>query len=135
MLFSEQGFRFDEDVNGDGSKEELQINLNYINLPVLVKYYITDEFTAILGPQIGVNIEGQQEIINSPIGAGNERENLDLFNTLDFGGVIGLEYKSKEGFFAQGRYIIGAISVFKSIEGQTVDVRNSVFQLSAGFQF
>ncbi len=135
VLFSEQGYRYEEDVNDDGSKEELQVNLNYINFPAMIKYYITDNFTAVLGPQLGVNVQGQQEIINSPIGAGNEREDLDLFNVIDFSGVLGLEYKSDDGFFGQVRYSIGAISVLKSIDGLSNDTRNSVFQIAGGFRF
>ena len=135
LMFSEQGFRFDEDVNGDGSEEEIQVNLNYINIPVLAKYYITDNFTVAIGPQIGVNIGAQQEIINSPVGAGNEREDLDIFETFDFSGVVGLEYKSNDGFFGQLRGTLGAISVFKAIDGLDNDTRNLVIQISGGFRF
>ena len=135
VLYAEQGFRFDQDSDGNGEEEELQINLNYVHFPILVKYYITNNFSATLGPQIGIKILGQSEILDSPVGAGNEREELAEFNTIDFAGSAGLCYLFEEGFFIESRYTMGVTSIFKSIEGFTSDVRNSSIQVAAGFRF
>jgi len=137
ILYSEQGFNNAMDTNGDGTDEEVQFNLNYVNLPIMLKYYITNNFCVALGPQIGVNVTSKLEIINGPIGAANERENLENLEFLDFSAGVGLSYKFDEGFFFQGRYLLGItpIRIFEIPDGETLDIRHSVFQVSAGFRF
>lgn len=123
-LYSGQGF--ESDIDGvDGDKVEYQ--LDYINVPVLAKIYLTSGLSIEAGPQFSFKVN--EEIDADP---GDDPGDLDLDEAkdFDFGLAAGLTFQTNGGFFASGRYIYGMTDIIED-----VDVRNSVFQLGVGFKF
>ncbi|SFW67435.1 Outer membrane protein beta-barrel domain-containing protein [Sinomicrobium oceani] len=106
VLYSAQGAKI----------SDADLNLDYVNIPVLAKYYLTDGLSIQAGPQFGLNVKDDWEGFDT---------NAKSF---EMSGAVGLEYKIGS-FFAQGRYNFGLSDVTDQ------NVKNSVFQLSVGFLF
>jgi hypothetical protein len=64
-LFSGQGFAINKDV----------VALNYLNIPLMGKYYVTKGLSLEAGPQIGFLLSAKQESVNVK----------DSFHSLDYG--------------------------------------------------
>lgn len=131
-LYSGQGFK--ADLRGsDGDKAEMQ--LDYINVPVLAKFYIAKGFSVEAGPQFSflVNEEfdlnpnsnsGDIDFNNTPLDAEN----------FEFGVAAGLTFQTDFGLFATGRYNYGFTEIFKN-SNTAKDLHNSVFQIGLGYKF
>jgi hypothetical protein len=108
--------------NSVGAKVETgdDINLDYISVPVMAKFYILpDRLSLMAGPQFSFLIDEGETLI----------ETGDA-NSLDIAAAGGVELKIIKGLFAQARYTIGLNDVYES-----GDSKNAVFQLSLGYMF
>lgn len=114
ILYSSQG------VKGKGS-DSSKNNLDYINVPIMAKYYVIDGLSLQAGPQIGFNVKAKS--------AGEDIK--DLINTVDFGLNFGAGYEIAMGIFVDARYNLGLSKVAKEIKSS----KNGVFQLSVGYKF
>jgi hypothetical protein len=142
ILFSSQGSKRD-DRAGDGPL--VVTKLNYINAPIMAKYYFTDGFSIMGGPQIGLLVAAKSELTPSGFGGGEySEENIkDDMNALDIGLGIGAEYRLPFGAFAQFRYVFGLSNVNDNSEDRVlgyyyfpdVKSRNNVLQVSLGYSF
>jgi hypothetical protein len=115
--------------------------LNYIDIPIVAKYYITKSLGIELGPQVSILTSGKD------IFRGKIKEDDDLvysdnikssLNTFDVGVVAGLTYslwdaRKGKGLFIHARYAYGFMDIVKDNPGSAQ--RNSVFQLSVSFPF
>lgn len=111
VLYSQQGAELDL---GD-------FNLNYINIPVVVKYYLFKGLNAQIGPQFGLLIDDETRTVVGEV------INDIAVNNFDFSGVLGLGFELPLGLRFEGRYVFGLSDVAKSF-----DSRNSVVTLSVG---
>jgi len=116
LLFSQQGAR--------ESKDDFTLDLNYIVLPIMVKYYVVDGFSLEAGPQFSFLVK--DEILDGSQTADVTAESFDLMANL------GLGYQFKNGVFFQTRYNLGLIDTNIS---ENLNVKNGVFQMSLGYQF
>ncbi|MCM4152435.1 PorT family protein [Arenibacter sp. N53] len=114
IMYSIQGYSIGEDV----------VALNYMNLPLMGKYYITKGFSVEAGPQIGFLLSAKYEDVNVK----------DNFKTLDFGVNLGLGYKLDNGLNFGARYDLG-LSNINDLNGTSDKFRNGVFQVSVGYFF
>ncbi len=127
-LYSGQGFQLDFD-GPDGDKAEFQ--LDYINVPVLAKIYVTKGLSLEVGPQFSFLVNEEFDI--NPFSNDGD---IDLEDTpleaeeFDFGVAGGLTFQTEMGFFATGRYTYGLTEIYKDS-----DLRNSVFQIGVGYKF
>ncbi|AWM12869.1 PorT family protein [Flavobacterium sediminis] len=113
LLYSTQG----SELKGLG--EQIKNELGYLSLPVLAKFYLTDNGLSLeAGPQFSVLVSERNEIDTSNT------------NTFDFGIAGGLSYKLTKRLFVSGRYVAGLTDVKKD-----ANVKNSVIQLSVGIMF
>ena len=143
ILFSAQGSEHNT-MATDGPR--IITNLNYVNLPLMAKYYLIDNFSVMGGPQLGYLVSAKNEITSSGfIGSSTTQENdlNDEISNFDFGLGIGAEYRLDLGIFVQLRYVIGVSNVNEK-EGVVLgyhrtsnDVKstNNVLQISAGYSF
>src|SRR5690606_28394224 len=90
LLYSGQGY----------VGEETKKKFNYINVPLLLKYYVADNISIEAGPQVGF-------LINSIERGNNGNTDFEDQNVVDFGVNIGLGYEFPSGIFFQGRYNLG----------------------------
>lgn len=120
LLYSAQGAKADGD----------QVKIDYLNLPVMFKYYVAQDVSFEAGPQIGFLLSATSEIDDQ----GDIKEEVE---GLDFGLNFGLGYKMDSGLNVGVRYNLGIANIFKSEDEFDDDykVNNSVFQFYLGFMF
>ena len=117
LLYSGQGYTADEDVTG---------KVDYINLPVMAKFYVADGFSVEAGPQIGF-------LASAKADAGGESVDIkDSLKSTDFALNIGAGYKVDSGLNFGLRYSMGLTDVPDS---DTDGFKHSVLQLSVGYNF
>ncbi len=90
-------------------------NIDYLNLPILGEYKVSENLSLQLGPQFGINVA--------------EGDDVDDVESFDLSGAAGVEVSFSK-FFAQARYNFGLTDV---VDG--FDSKNSVFQISVGYWF
>jgi hypothetical protein len=118
LLYSGQGY----------VGEETKKKFNYINVPLLLKYYVADNISIEAGPQVGF-------LINSIERGNNGNTDFEDQNIVDFGVNIGLGYEFPSGIFFQGRYNLGLTNINGSDDSDKFSYSNSVFQISVGYMF
>lgn len=122
LLFSTQGAHY---AFLGGSSD---FKLNYINVPVLAKFYVTEGFTVEAGPQIGFLVSAKDE--------GNDVKGD--FKSVDLGFNFGAGYDFTKKFSVNLRYTLG-LSDIRDSEGSNYSpfdgVKNSVFALSLAYKF
>lgn len=114
---------------------DIKFNLSYINIPLMVKYYVADKFNLEVGPQIGfltsaktsTKLDGFSQTVNQDI--------KDSFESLDFGLNFGVGYDFTKNIFAGIRYNLGLANIAKTQPGDNSKIHNSVFSLSLGYKF
>ena len=114
LMYSIQGFSVDDKVT----------TLNYLNLPLMGKYYLTKKLSIEAGPQVGFLLSAK----------GPSRNAKDNFKTLDFGVNFGLGYKLNNGLNFGARYNFG-LSNINDVSGSSDKLRNGVLQVTVGYSF
>ena len=130
LLYSHQGNvrRFNE----MGSNSTTRTHLNYINVPLLFKYYINDNVSIDLGPYTGLNIIANS-VIRSGGGAPSSTKIEEGINFFDAGITGSIGYMMSQDFFISARYSRGFTSVFdNTADSLGLRAKNSVFNLSFG---
>jgi opacity protein-like surface antigen len=164
LLFSTQGNTYGyKDYYGGGSYydgADYNLKLNYLNLPIILKYKIIEKLSIDFGPQIGYLMSAKTKIDfteDSRDPSQNYSVEIDMLNDgiYNFGGTIvqgkasanrfdfslniGTSYDITEKIFIQGRYNLGLSTVDKNSTNGTStnswNMKNGVFQLSAGYRF
>jgi len=134
LLYSEQGDKEKGFSYADGYYLDYTATtkLDYINLPVLAKYYIIEGFSIEAGPQVGFLVNSKVE--GQISGEANGTIDSDIksqVKSVDFGLVGGLAYDFPKGLFFQARYNAG-ISKVNQGYGKA---KNGVMQFSVGYKF
>lgn len=133
LLYSAQGTKFP--INNS----EVKFNIDYINIPIMAKYYIVDGFSVEAGPQVGFLTKAELEgTFDNLTGTTDIKDNV---KSVDFGVNFGLAYDLPNGFFANARYNLGLAKVYEDVNvfnNTTVsfsDAKNSVIQVGVGYKF
>lgn len=116
-IYSRQGTNTNIDTEG-------VISLNYLNVPVIGKYYITNGLSLEAGPQIGFLLSTKGGSINYK----------DALKPTDFGVNFGVGYKFDNGLNFNTRYNLGLSNII-DVNGVLDKNRNGVVQLSIGYFF
>ncbi len=115
--------------------------LNYIDIPIVAKYYATKELGIEAGPQMSI-LTSATDVYRGKI---NEDDDLvyednvkSSLNAIDVGAVVGLTYslwdaRGGKGLYVHARYAFGLMDIVKDNPGDAI--RNSVFQFSVSFPF
>jgi opacity protein-like surface antigen len=117
VVFSDQGFSYKK----TGS-DRLYDYMNYINVPVMAKFYVAKDFSIDFGPQIGFMVYNKLD--------GTDIK--DLCNKIDFGLGLGASYNLSENAFIQARYNYGLTHVYQDSKDAN---GNGEIQLSIGYRF
>lgn len=106
-----------------------EIIMNYINLPVLAKFYIVEGLAIEAGPQIGYLLKAEQTSMRRD---GFDSNVKDSYKLTDFSIVGGISYEFPLGLFLQARYANGLNNINKEAD---LTMKNNVFSFCAGFKF
>jgi len=111
LLYSQQGAEFDSE----------KIDLNYVNVPVVIKYFLVQGLNIQAGPQFGFVVDDNvKEVFN----------NVADSESFDLSGVVGAGYDLPLGIRLAARYNFGLSDVIDGADG-----KNSVVTLSVGYSF
>ncbi len=143
VLYSQQGMKFSySDIDVANSSYESTITLNYLNIPIMLKYYVLKGLSVQAGPQIGILLKSNNKYQDNFLGYDNhENYNLsDYTNAFDTSVNLGLGYQFKDKFYVDLRYNISYSDVFKEANSNgnyviNSDMRNRVFQITIGYFF
>jgi hypothetical protein len=118
VLYSQQGAEF----------ELGNFDLNYVNVPIVLKYYVSGGLNLQLGPQFGVLLDQETNVVS---------ETIDDIATNDFdlSAVLGLGYDLPMGIRIDGRYSFGLSDVPDDPAKGLDKGKNSVITLSLGYSF
>lgn len=105
---------------------------DYIQVPVMAKFYIIDGLALEVGPSFNFLVEEDVTITGAP---GSITSGTDVLRDFEFGGALGLSLRFARTFFASARYTQGFSDAFESSEWQGDSVYNNGFQLGIGLQF
>jgi hypothetical protein len=145
ILYSSQGQYFTTSTYSN-----LKTTLNYLNIPVMVKYNLGGSPLYIqAGPQFGILVSSKGDLnqIENGFIAGQPTFNQNLnryLNSTDFGIAFGAGIKLPAKLDASIRYTIGITDINKNSAGSTFAgglqpsfstayTRNQVFQVSVGY--
>jgi len=127
LMYSAQGAQMSE------GSAKVVVKLDYINIPLMAKFYAADGFSIEAGPQVGFLI-----VAETKYEAEGESETDDIkddSNTIDFGLNFGLGYKLESGLNFGARYNLGLTTIVKEEEDYDETVKNGVIQISVGYFF
>ena len=117
LLYSKQGT--------ENQEVDAKVKLDYLTMPIMVKYYLGDKFSLEAGPQMSFLLNDKAVFNNS---------DLPDFETdaesFDFGFNIGLGLDLTKNLVTQLRYNFGITTVVEN-----PDVKTSVLQVSLGYKF
>lgn len=146
LLYSAQGYEsnFNNTINGVVIGEDVSVNLDYLTIPLMAKYYIIDNLAIEAGPQLGLllsaNRESEERVSGANINVTENREEdiKDSVNGTDIGFAAGLSFNTGTGAFISARYVLGISNINDFTESEnSVDIsnQNNVIQLSIGYLF
>ena len=115
LLFTVYGFKQSE---GDIPS----VRLNYVALPVMVKYYVSENFSFDAGPQFGL-------LVTAKNGTGSDADVKSDFYDRDFGVNLGASYAITKKLSASARYYLGLTDV------TAVDTKNFNRAIQLALQF
>jgi opacity protein-like surface antigen len=117
LLYSSQG----------GKADGGTYNVDYINIPVMAKFYVVDKFSIEAGPQVGFLVSAKAKP-----DSGDDVDIKDELKSTDFGANFGLGYNFTDNISAGVRYNLGLSQI---VDADDVDVQNTVFSISAAYRF
>ncbi|UYW01485.1 PorT family protein [Flavobacterium agricola] len=122
VLYSAQGSKSKTTIGNVDFKTD--VKADFINVPILAKYYALEGLSVEAGPQIGFLVKAKQGSVDVK----------DAFKSVDFGLAVGASYYFTENIFASARYNFGLTDVAKhSSDG--FKMHNNVFQVAVGYRF
>lgn len=128
------------------SSDQVDLDLTYLDVPILVKLKFTDQINLHFGPQLGYLISANQKT------ALGEDDVKDQLRSFDLALAAGLEYEMNSGLSFGARYTFSVESIGDDYEEETTttvngvtntvktnvkapDYKNGVIQLFAAFKF
>ena len=138
LLYSAQGAKSNySETLDEVTFRYTSVKLEYINIPLLAKYYVVESLSLEAGPQVGFLITADREFEKTDNGETEtgEKDILDEIKGIDFGLNFGLGYKLESGIFLAARYNLG-LSDINDFEGtDQYKNQNQIIQVSVGYFF
>lgn len=148
ILYSAQGAKREgtRNVMGVNVTTNTTSKIDYINVPIMAKYYIAPSFAVEAGPYVGFLMSAKTEGTINSMGenVSIESDDKDFSNSIDFGVGAGASFNLDNGFFIGARYNLGLSNVGKDntlnfgdvdINVEALDTKNAVIQVSVGYKF
>jgi opacity protein-like surface antigen len=136
LLYSMQGTKIDQFELSDGNQTFLvdaNINMSYINVPLMLKYYAAEKFNLEVGPQVGFLVSAKT--VAKANGIEVKEDTKDNFKSVDFGLNFGTGYDFSNNISAGFRYNLGLANIAKTEAGDDSKISNSVLSFSLAYKF
>lgn len=137
LLYSSEGAKAEfSRIDPWMANGEYDINLHYLRLPMIGKYYVFKNLSLEGGMNLGVLMEAK--VSGFPQGpTGPNRQNIRKgYTSMDAQIALGSTYKLNSGVFFSVRYNKGIVDIdnTKTLDFNPVK-KSNVFQISAGYLF
>jgi hypothetical protein len=144
IVFSRQGQNFNF-----YSRNNLTTELNYLNIPLVLKYYLIKNLNLQIGPQLGLLTSASGYVYNTSSRAVTKQSVDALIESTDFSLITGVGWELPFGFNLTARYNIGFSDISKysgsAIPSGTIPyngttpigterTKNKVIQFSIGYK-
>ena len=139
LLYSMQGAKasVSETFEGIMLSQDVTRKQDYLNIPLMVKYYLIENLSIEAGPQVGFLLSAKGEVESSFNGE-SITEDIDFkdeASSIDFGFNLGAAYQLDMGLFFGARYNFGLSNINDNEDSGELSQQNAVFQLSVGYIF
>ena len=124
IYYSSQGGKMSNPF-GNGT---LNLNLSYINVPVLLQYNFANGFRLQGGPQVGFLVGVSDKVDDVEL----HRLSTSNFKSVDVSLPLGLSYLGYSGLGVDTRFNIGLTNINKA---SSPTIKNNVFQVGAFYLF
>ena len=128
VMYSQQGAK--------AKNYDLKLNTEYINIPVMAKFYVTKGLSLNVGLQPGFMTKAKAK------GDGRTIDVKSNCNKVDFSIPMSIAYEFENGLSFEARYATGLTNVGKdafdstsSSWDKTFQNKNEVFMLTVGYKF
>lgn len=146
LLLSMKGASYDSfGAFGFDVTPAADVNLTYIDLPIMAKYYVIEGLSVEAGPQVGFLMSAKGLTYDDVTDTYDEKGDVkDGYKSIDVAFNIGAGYKLKNGIMFQARYSLGLTDVSEApsvVDPEDIFTnvdykeKNNVFQISVGYQF
>ena len=112
--------------------QSYELKLNYIRVPILAKYYITEGLSVEAGPSFGVLLSAKRDGYTYEEGEDSDEKNN--FKSFDAAVAIGASYRLPMGIFFSLRFNAGLMDI-NDRAGYDHKDQSNVFQISTGYTF
>ncbi|AXG75155.1 PorT family protein [Flavobacterium arcticum] len=119
LLYSMQG------AKGKELGVEYDLKFDYINIPIMAKYYLMEGLSIEAGPQVGFLMSAKAE----------DEDVKDGYKGVDFALNGGVAYDLPMGVFFQARYSAGLNNIYDGEGSDDYKTTNNVISLSVGYKF
>jgi hypothetical protein len=124
LIFSKQGAQYTVNTTN------YEANFDYINVPIMLKFYLPLGLNIQAGPQFGFLTTA--ELKTTASGINNTQDAKDRYKDSDVAASFGLGWDLPFGLTVDARYNMGLAKINEGTN--TNDTKNQVFQLSAGYK-
>lgn len=128
VYYSQQGYK--KQFTSSGQTNEVDYTLPMVTVPVLLKYYIWDQFSVVLGPQFSFFGEHEWEFDNDRDVANSDITSRVLMDS-DFSIASGFSFNTRSGLSLDFRYNHGAKSIYKKEK----DITTRNLQVGLSYKF
>ncbi len=108
---------------------DARINLEYVSIPVLIKWNLPKGFNIHAGPQMSIRVRSNLELESSGTVASSDMS--DTIHQFDWAMCVGAEWESPFKVLVGARYNIPINNISKS---DNATIHNQVIQLSVGYR-
>ena len=144
LLYSSQGFQFSTDLaaietggsTGDENDFRTNVQLNFITVPILGKFYLNDRWDVEFGPQFGFllnQVTKIKELDQASNTNSDRRASISGDFQLDYGAAVGLGYKLTDDLSISPRFYVGLRNRLNALQG--AQNYNAAIQLSVNYMF
>lgn len=102
--------------SAEGANAE-PLHLDYIQVPILLRFKLNNKIHAGIGPQVGLKVHKED----------------DNAKNMAYSGVAGVEYRINYAMFVDARYTYGFANVFD--DQASVSAKNRNVQIGIGYKF
>lgn len=144
LLYSSQGFQFSSDlaqIDGNptpgGNDFRTNVQLNFLTVPILGKFRLSEKFALEFGPQFGFLLNQITKIKNlDELNSSNAKSRTSISGNfqLDYGAAIGASIRINDQFSIAPRFYVGLRNRLNGLDGNLQNY-NAAIQLSANYLF
>ena len=110
-----------------------KLNLGYINIPIMAKFYVTKGLSLNAGLQPGIMVSAKEKYNEG--GISWDKDVKDGCNGFDLSIPLSIAYEFTNGLTLEARYTTGLTNVGKDAGGRWDDNKNQVLSINIGYKF